>query len=87
MNIKKDTVIFMMKRFDIPEAETITMFAVGLLDERVCRDVLIRDEYFNSVEYIQKTKLKKQLAEKYNTCMSTIEKALIRKQKSYSEIN
>ena len=79
MNIKKDTVIFMMKRFDIPEAETITMFAVGLLDERVCRDVLIRDEYFSNISRVRKTDLKIQLSEKYCTSFSTVEKIISKK--------
>ena len=79
MNIKKDTVIFMMKRFGCPEAETMVMFDVGILDERVCRDVLIRDEYFGSVKNIRKTDLKIQLSEKYCTSLSTVEKVIAKK--------
>ena len=79
MNIKKDTVLFMMKKFGCPEEETITMFSIGILDERVCRDVLIRDEYYSSVKRIRKTDLKIQLSEKFCTSLSTIEKIIAKK--------
>ena len=79
MNIKKDTVIFMMKRFGCPEAEIMVMFDVGILDERVCRDVLIRDEYFGNISSIRKTDLKIKLSEKYCASFSTIEKIIAKK--------
>ena len=79
MNIKKDTVLFMMKRFGCPEAETMVMFDVGILDERVCRDVLIRDEYYSNITTIRKTDLKIKLSEKYCTSFSTVEKIISKK--------
>jgi len=79
IDIKKNTAVFMMECFDIPEEETSLMFSIGVLDEQICKRILIRNEYFGSVKNIGKTDLKIELSEKYCISLSTVEKIIAKK--------
>jgi len=74
IDIKKQTAMFMMKYFDLPVETTETMFTAGVLEENVCKKVLIRHEFHNASG--KKGEIKESIADKYCVSISTVEKII-----------
>jgi len=76
IDVKKKTAVFMFKTFGLSEETTSVMFSVGILKEHICKQVLIKDEYFSQAEPKKKMQKKLELADEYCVSLSTIEKYL-----------
>ena len=76
IDIKVRTAELIKENFDIPKEVTFAMFQFGLLEEHVCKIILIREEFHKKARHKQKTDLKILLAEKYCVSLSTINKYL-----------
>jgi hypothetical protein len=74
MDIKTKTAELVKRNINIDEDTTRALFDIGLLEEHICRKVLIREEYHSKSAMKRKTELKIYLAEKYCVSMSTVEK-------------
>ena len=76
INIRHKTIELATTKADIPADAVQALFDIGLLEEHVCRKVLIREEYAERCAVRNKTNLKITLAEKYCVSLSTVEKYL-----------
>lgn len=76
IDIRKRTAELVQKNLDIPEEITATLFEFGLLEEHICKRVLIREEYYSRATPKRKTELKIILAQKYCVSLATINKYL-----------
>jgi ribosomal protein S6 len=74
IDIRQRTALYVQQNFEISPDVTEAMFDIGLIREDVARRVIIREEYLQRSGGTKKTDLKLQLAEKFCTSVSTIEK-------------
>ncbi|MBA7523531.1 hypothetical protein ES705_15658 [subsurface metagenome] len=74
INIKSRTANLVKQNLGLDESTTKALFDIGLLNEEICKKVLIREEYLASNQTRLKTEVKIHLAEKYCVSFSTVEK-------------
>lgn len=76
INIRVCTARILKDRFQIEEEVTEVLFTEGILQDHVCRNFLIKEEYFNKVDISGRQVLKNHLADRFCVSTSTIEKVI-----------
>jgi len=74
INIRLKTAEALKADLDLPEEVTETLFDMGVISERGARDLLIRNEYKNRINFRRKTDVKIFLADRYCVSFSAVDK-------------
>lgn len=74
MKIRDETAQYVAENFAIPPEVTEVLFDVGLFREDLAKRVIIREQYFARSSSEKKSNVKEDLAQKFCTSVSTIEK-------------
>jgi hypothetical protein len=77
VNIRKETALLIQENVNLSLDDALILFEIGLLQDHICKRILIRYEYFKKCSNGCKTQLKIKLADKYCVSMSTVEKYIV----------
>ena len=77
IDIKSKTAVLIKENLGLENDVTHALFDLGLLDEGICKRILIREEYLRKAPSKSKTDLKMFLADKYCVSFHTIEKYVL----------
>ena len=77
VNIRKETALLIQENVNLSLDDALILFEIGLLQDHICKRILIRYEYFKNYKHRCKTQLKIELANKYCVSMSTVAKYIV----------
>lgn len=74
INIKVSVIKHFEKNYQINPKITEQLYDEGILTYKVCRDLLLRDEYRMKAQSKERNRLKLNLADKYSVSFASVEK-------------
>lgn len=77
IDIRSCTARLLKDKYQIEELVTEILFDDGILSERICRDTLIKEEYYNKLGTSAKQLLKVNLSDKYCVSLPSVEKIVL----------